>query len=162
MELLVKDSPPYYPNPSPPPDLIQACLAGDCVLYGGAGLSAQAMLPTYQPLVEDLLEWTVDRGFISPDEAVSHREAMKLGQVGTVADLIVDAVGDKRELLSEYLSSIFLTRRENLSSAARSKSLPAAYQTLRQIPFAAVMTPNFDNLLEETYQERQPQEERPL
>jgi energy-coupling factor transporter ATP-binding protein EcfA2 len=132
--------------------LVKACVAGECVLFGGAGLSAQAALPTYQPLVESLLEWCVKHGFIPADGAVSHREALKLGQVGTVADLIVDAVGDSGELLNKHLRSIFLLRRGAKGAApAGGKELPEAHQLLRRIPFSAVMTPNFDNLLEETY-----------
>lgn len=147
---------PELPTPIPPPpdDLIQACVAGDCVLFGGAGLSAQAKLPTYQPLVEDLLEWCVKHRFIETDEAVSHREALRLGQVGTVADLIVDAVGTRADILNEHLRSIFLSRRTG--SRGRVVGLPRAHQLLRRIPFSAVMTPNFDNLLEETYAARRP------
>jgi energy-coupling factor transporter ATP-binding protein EcfA2 len=144
-----------YEQPTPPPDLVQACVAGECVLFGGAGLSAQADLPTYQPLVQDLLQWCVKHGFIPYEGAVSHREALELGQVGTVADLIVDVVGDKSDLLNRHLRSIFLTRgRGKTAASAGQKNLPQAHQMLRRIPFTSVMTPNFDNLLEETFAER--------
>ncbi|HVE87977.1 MAG TPA: hypothetical protein VND93_34205, partial [Myxococcales bacterium] len=45
--------------PDPPDDLIRALAAGECVLYAGAGLSAQAGYPTWPKVLAQLLEQMV-------------------------------------------------------------------------------------------------------
>ncbi len=60
-----------FPRPSPPDTLVEACLAGKCILFAGAGLSAQAGLPTWIPFVRGLLDWANKRQLIDTISADS-------------------------------------------------------------------------------------------
>lgn len=143
---------PALPLPSPPEDLIAACVAGECVLYGGAGLSAQGNFPPWVPFVRGLLDWAVRERFIPETDAASHRAAIDSGQANTVADVIVSAVEGNTEKLYAYIRSVF-TRQPNeaMWGGATTPPLPAAHKALSRIQFSAIMTTNFDNLLEEAF-----------
>lgn len=137
------------PHPPLPDDLVNACKAGECVLYAASGLSAQAGLQTYLPLVSELLSWTLEKGFIDPGFAQSLQEALDQNETDLVADSLVSILeGDRREMLADYLRNSFLHRPE---------SLPKAHALLREIGFGAALTTNFDDLLEWTFD----QTERP-
>lgn len=128
-----------------PPDLIEACAAGDCVLYAGAGLSAQSGMPIWKNFVHDLLNWAVENGYVDETEANSFHAAVDSGDSDPVADSIISKLKTPEQLasLNSYLRSVFM----------RSVSPSQAHLLLRQIKFSAVLTTNFDNLLERTYQD---------
>jgi predicted ATPase len=136
-------STPPLPTPEPLEDLVQACVAGECVLYVGAGLSAQAGFPTWRPLVQDLLEWAIKNEFIEQSFGDSLHRAVKEGEIDPVADSIVSALERQEKLLQEHLREIFL----------KPSSLPESHRVLKEIGFSAVLTTNFDRLLERTYED---------
>jgi len=125
--------------PEPPAGLVRACTEGDCVLYAGAGLSAQAGYPIWQPFVESLLAWSRDNGKVDPAFAESLQAALRSGQVDPVADAIVSAVG--RDEVMKRLSETFGSERR----------LPDTHKLLKRIPLCAALTTNFDTLLERAY-----------
>lgn len=127
------------PLPDPPQGLIDACAKGDCVLYAGAGLSAQAGYPTWQPFVEHLLAKSREGGKLEPGFADSLQAALRGGQVDPVADAIVGAVG--RDEVMKRLVETF----------GREQRLPDAHRLLKRIPLCAALTTNFDTLLERAY-----------
>ena len=133
---------PEYPLPPIPPELATACLDDECVLYTGSGLSAQAGFPTWIPMLWGLLTWTESEKFIDSSFAASLREAMKVDDFNSVADSLVRALGDNKARLGSYLHEVFYSP---------NPTLPQAWRILRDIPFAAVLTTNFDKLLELTF-----------
>ena len=133
------------PVPEPPEELVQACLSGNCALYAGAGLSAQAGLPTWQALVRGLLDWATREQLVDAKLAESLRGALSARLWDLVADGIVSALRGREELLHGYLRQAFL---------APSPRPPQAHRLLSQIPFCAALTTNFDDLLERTFADR--------
>jgi len=133
------------PLPEPPPELIEACVAGNCVLYAGAGLSAQAGLPIWAVLVRSLYEWAAREQLLDARVSESLRRAVGAGLWDLVADGIVSALGGREGLLQDYLKATFL---------GPSPRLQQAHRLLRQVPFSAVLTTNFDDLLERTFEDR--------
>jgi predicted ATP-binding protein involved in virulence len=135
-----------YSLPSSPPDLVEALAAGECVFYGGAGLGAQAGLPTWNNFLIGLLNWAVDHRFIDEERANSFRAAIDRGRADYAADSIYHAIQDQNALpaLYGYLNEIFLTK----------APVPDAYQALTSLRFAAVLTTNFDDLFERNYQDK--------
>jgi predicted ATP-binding protein involved in virulence len=129
------------PLPDPPPGLITACMQGDCVLYAGAGLSAQAGYPTWQPFVERLLERAIALHKIDAGFAESLRVSLKSGQADPVADALVSALG--RDEALKVLAEVFGT----------DQKIPDAHRLLKRIPLCGALTTNFDTLLERTYPE---------
>ncbi|MDD5761122.1 MAG: AAA family ATPase [bacterium] len=139
------DEGPSIPLPDPPEELVKACASGACVGFLGAGMGAQAGLPTWKPLVEGLLEFLTGRQLLDPDLEQSLRPALAKGEIDHVADFIVSSLGDRGSILNDYLLTTFVKP---------DASLPRAYSTLKDLGLSAVLTTNFDNLLERTFLDR--------
>jgi len=133
------------PSPAPPADLIDACLAGDCVLYAGAGLAAAAGYPTWSDFVARMLDWAADAKVLTPGELRKLKPALLgAGELDLVADAIVRAVerGSREADLHAFLGRMFEPGPE---------VLPQRYAALQQLGLSAVLTTNFDTLLERTF-----------
>jgi hypothetical protein len=131
-----------YPLPDVPPELVSACAGGECVLYVGAGLSAAAKFPTWIPFVSGLLDWTVKENLIDTTLADSLRRALDQQQAGAVADNLVSALQGREKDLDAYLRRVFLDPKP---------VLPPAHAILRRIGFSAVLSTNFDTLVEQAF-----------
>lgn len=136
-----------FGSPIPPRDLVAACASGDCVLYAGSGLSAKIGLPTWKPFISGLLHWAVSESFVDAGSAATLLVALEKGKVNTVADNILSKIREHNRMnkLSEYLKHVFDTK---------GSQIPAAHATSSGIPFSAVLTTNFDGLLETTFHDR--------
>ncbi|PYS69858.1 MAG: hypothetical protein DMF69_15470, partial [Acidobacteria bacterium] len=126
-----------------PVDLVNACVAGECVLYAGSGLSAQSGLPVWKDFVVGLLKWARSSNFITDIEEAHYQADVERGQADPVADSLVSRLttDSQRELLNAYLQKVFLSR-SNPSSL---------HSQLEALNFSAALTTNFDNLLESVY-----------
>ena len=120
-----------------PAELIQACLSGECLLFAGAGLSAQAGLPIWKGFVAGLLDWAIKLGILDTEAAQAQEAALRDGDANAVADNLVSAFGEDKRLLLQSCESL----------SGSSLALPEAHSSLRRIPFAGVLTTNLDNLL---------------
>lgn len=140
------DKRPNLQQPIPPESLIEACVGGEIVLFAGAGLSKRAGFPIWSEFVTDLLHWATQNKFVSEDWAKARRASIEKGDGGAVADAVIDALEGKHAVLIQYLSTIF-NKRPRLSTA---------HQKLRNIAFCAALTTNFDNLLEQTFDNQHP------
>lgn len=127
-----------------PPDLVQACRNGECVLYAGAGLSAQCGLPTWTPFVHGLLDWARANNVINEAEATEYHDEVARGQADPVADNLVSRLttDEDRAALNDYLRRVFL----------RKTSPSPLHERLKQIEFSAILTTNFDNVLERVFE----------
>jgi predicted ATP-binding protein involved in virulence len=130
--------------PGPPDDLVKACLANECVLYAGAGLSNQAGLPTWPTLISGILEWAIKNGYVEKRFGGPLREAIKYLDLDSVTDSIVSGLGNNVTALSDYLLKRYVSPKGRL---------PEAHRVLHKIPFNAVLTTNYDDLLERTFTE---------
>jgi tRNA A-37 threonylcarbamoyl transferase component Bud32 len=133
------------PEPmSPLEALAMACVAGECVLYVGTGLGAQAGFPTWREFVCSLLDWAVRGEFIKGDVEDSLRAALQQDQHDVVVDGIVSALPAKgQQILHEYLREVFLDP---------SRQPPESYSILTEIGLSAILTTGFDQLLEQTHE----------
>lgn len=125
--------------PNVPPELLEKFAADKCVAYIGAGLSAGAGLPLWDKTLRQMIEWSATRLIPLPDAAELNRLIDEKDFL-TVADTIVEAMGDGR--FREFITSVF--RRAGLAPTETHKLLP-------EIPFAAVLTSNYDKLVESAY-----------
>jgi predicted ATPase len=136
-----------FPN-DVPGELIDACVAGECVLFAGAGVGAQVGLPVWREFVSGLLTWAQESQFITEAEAATFFGEIRAGGADFVADIIVNRLrtGSKlqsppQELLTQYLQTVF------------SKPAPPSdlHLLLKRLHPCAVLTTNFDNQLERLY-----------
>jgi hypothetical protein len=130
-------------TPEVPQDLADVCSRGECVAFIGSGLSARAGFPTWSHFVEGMLGKAVTSGFMTAATAELQRGALQDGEINAVADNAVSAFGSQREILIEYY------RRTSLSDAP----LPRCFQLLKDIPFAGILTSNYDDLLDRTFED---------
>jgi|GEM_PF-930368 len=126
-----------------PQDLVEVCAAGECVLYAGAGLSAQAGLPIWKDFVHGLLDWATENGFVEKEAATSFHAEIDTGDSDPVADSIISRLHtpEQSAQLMNYLRRVFL----------KSVSPSPAHVILPRIKFSAVLTTNFDTLLERIF-----------
>ena len=129
--------------PPIPAELVDAIRSRECVLFAGAGLSARSGVPTWNQFLSDLLTFAKDQQIIDPSEVISLKAALKEGARNAAADGLVHGFGSRREILEGFLLKTFPPK----------KGLSPSHHLLTQIPFAAVVTTNYDDLLEETFPE---------
>ena len=133
------------PLPDPPEELIQSCADGDCVAFVGAGMGAQAGLPTWRPFIQSLLTEVSKRKLLDTTQSRSFQEAFVEGQTDVVADGLVNSLRGRENVLYELLSSTFLPQDTRPTRA---------HTLLRSLNLCAVLTTNFDNLLDTTFSDR--------
>jgi hypothetical protein len=132
---------------SVPKGLSDAILGGRCVAFVGAGFSAAARLPTWRSLLLAVAEAgevpSEERGEI---QALLHAEQPQ-------SSVSADAYEQAAQLLQDQLGRSAFTDavRESLrpdSHALGSETMQARMRHLAEIPFRAVLTTNFDTLIE--------------
>ena len=126
-----------------PEALVDACIKGECVLYAGAGLAAQSGLPTWKQFIHQLLKWAQENKYITETDAAAYSIEVVRGQADSVADSVVSRLTTEQQqsALNSYLQEVFLKR----------VSPSPFHAQVRQIKFSAILTANFDNLLETVY-----------
>lgn len=126
-------------TPNVPPELLEKLAADKCVAYVGAGLSAGAGLPLWDKTLRQMIEWSAARLIPMPDAAELDRLIDEKDFL-TVADTIIERMGDSR--FREFITGVF--RRAGLAPTETHKLFP-------EIPFAAVLTSNYDKFVESAY-----------
>lgn len=133
-------------TPLPPidPDLVAAIRSGDCVLFAGSGVSAQVGLPTWYEILYQLVKHF--------DETDSFH---KWGSVRRMLE------NDDRDVVTDLISA--RVARPDLTSALEEILLgtarvprPGFLENLGRIPFARVLTANWDGVVEATFVHRLP------
>lgn len=133
-------------EPHIPPGLIASIRAGECVAFVGAGFSAPAGFPMWSDLLRRIASAASADGRLAAelaatvDELVSgpHPAAHALDQA---AQLLEDALGV--EGLVSYMRRFL--RPKQLPLAA---SMQRRLKLLAQLPFRAILTTNFNPLIE--------------
>lgn len=116
-----------------------------CVLFAGAGLSAQAQaqdgsrLPTWNALLDRMLDWCIDHRVQLRAEPAEFREVLQRGRLLVVAQELQQSLGGQ---LNTCLSAILHTGRTKPSEAHRLVS---------RIDWVAALSSNYDGLIEGAY-----------
>mgnify|MGYP002629497303 CR=1 FL=1 len=126
--------------PKLPEHLVDEIHGGRCVAFVGAGFSAAAHLPDWRALLTDIaadpgLEVAVRehvQRMVSRPDAGAH-------EFDQAAQLVEDQIGR-----ADFLAAL----RERLQPRALGDGMEARLRWLRGIPFRAVVTTNFDPILE--------------
>ena len=127
----------------PPEKLISVCAAGECVAFVGAGLGAQAGLPTWQPMLQALLTEVSQQNLIDPKQAESLQAALNEGQWNVVADELVDKLAGRSDILQNFMVRTYL--RKDLRPTT-------AHHLLRSLNLSGLLSTSFDGLLETTFE----------
>jgi hypothetical protein len=127
--------------PKPPASLLRYMREGRCVLFCGSGLSAWAKLPTWKKLLEQIVKELSDETPDNPDLSELSR-LLEDGKLLEVADHCKEALGPQRyySILSEHLRG-------------EAVAIPEPHKIIAQLPFSAIVTTNYDKLLERSFAE---------
>lgn len=123
---------------NPPASLVRYVRDGRCVLFCGSGLSAWARLPTWRTLLEEIVKQLADE--MADDANLEElKRLLEAGKLLDVADHCKEALGRRyNDILSEHLRGA-------------AGDIPEPHKVIVQTPFAAVVTTNYDKLLERSY-----------
>jgi len=124
--------------PKPPAALINYIKQHKCVLFCGAGLSAAANLPTWPALLRAMVTQLKEEDWDNPD-LVEVDRMLDAGKLLEVADHC-------RENLRQGYYNL-LTERLRGDTA----DIPEHHRIIRDLPFAGIVTTNYDKLLERTF-----------
>jgi len=126
--------------PRPPASLVHYLRDKRCALFCGSGLSAWAKLPTWSQLLIDTVRELAQE---TPDDP-NQEELRRLNEAGKlldIADHCKVALGQRyNEILSEQLRGA-------------TGEIPEPHKIIVKLPFSAVVTTNYDKLLERAYAE---------
>jgi len=125
--------------PQIPKQLVSELVKGNCVLFVGAGLSQGAGLPGWAQLLRYILQWASDN-CVPINNHTEIDELISQGQLLAAADELEEALGEWR--IERILSEVFAEERHSPTET---------HEILPGLPFAAVITTNYDKLLEATY-----------
>ncbi len=122
-----------------PKDLLDALFSGEAVAVVGSGLSVASGLPTWKELLELLIK-ECEQNIFQFQEGDELRELLKDGLFSEVADECSSRLG--KSLYRDFIQRIFqsVTLKPN-----------ATHQLLYQLPFSAILTTNYDTLLEQVF-----------
>jgi energy-coupling factor transporter ATP-binding protein EcfA2 len=127
--------------PDVPKELVQICASGNCLLFAGPGLAAQAGCPTRFEALERLVR-VADLNERVRQEML---HALRNGQTQVTTDVLV-AKMPRWELISQ-LMFMYVYGAVDQSEAHR---------LLGRMPFAGVLTTGWDNLLRDAFLFRKP------
>ncbi len=129
-----------------PAELVDAIRTKRCILFVGAGLSAQVSrsdgspLPNWSQLLLEFLDWAISRQVRFWGDPEDIRAMIQKGNLPMAAQELQDRL--ETAALGEFLERVF---RDNTV-------LPSsAHRLLPHIPFRAVLTTNYDSLIEGAY-----------
>jgi len=125
--------------PLVPASLVRYLRDKRCVLFAGAGLSASAGLPGWKKLLT-IMAKEVESEDGSSSVGAELQKLIEAGKLLEVADHARQRLGERRylELLGEQLRG-------------GSGAIPEVHHLVVQLPFTAVVTTNYDKLLERAY-----------
>jgi len=124
--------------PRPPASLVRYLREKRSVLFCGSGLSAWAKLPVWQTLLENIVRQLAEEVPEDPN-LVELERLLAAGKLLEVADHCKEALGRRyNDILSEHLRGA-------------TEPIPEPHKIIVQLPFSAIVTTNYDKLLERSY-----------
>jgi len=126
------------PAGAPPDDLVKACLAGQSVLFSGAGLSIAAGMPSPLELAVEMLAYARASSDVPVELARTLSELLDAGE----GDLVVEGIVEGYPVGPEAAFAYLRTRLQWKGQ------LPGVFMRLGKIGFSAVVATNFDDLME--------------
>ena len=123
-----------------PEKLIEDIMKGNCVAFVGAGVSIPSGLPSWPNLLTKMIDWYKERyGRIINERAL--RKHIRSG----------DLLDSAEELLRIFSKNEFHEFLEEVVDYAKDSTPNELHDIIYQIPFSAILTTNYDQLIELTY-----------
>lgn len=127
-----------YEVPEAPDELIIEIMEGRCVLFGGAGLSANAGFPMWPKLMSMMIDFCKKNGIEIDLDSI---ECLTKGKkYDLITEHLREEMGDTR--FQKFMKKTFDIELEDV---------PSTHQTIKTIPFSQAITTNYDRLFEKIY-----------
>ena len=129
-----------------PPELIDSILTNNCVLFIGSGISSRVKrndgkpLPNWKTMLHELLQWSIHKNINFFGETNDIKEMIDDDKLITAAQELQECVGANN--ISEFINSIFHSNFIKPNDE---------HKMICEIPFSAILTTNYDNLIEGAY-----------
>jgi energy-coupling factor transporter ATP-binding protein EcfA2 len=130
------------PLPDVPSGLIEAINRGECTLFWGGGLSAQAGYPTWRQALSEMIERTAPDAETSP--RVELQQSLNAGRFSLVVELLATRLG-RDKVISELV---------RLWGAPRATT--PAIDALARLRFTNAVTSVWDPLIDQAFAHRRP------
>lgn len=123
-----------------PERLVEDIARDNCVLFVGAGLSMGARLPSWRHLMERMMDWAEEHRVDLSGDRRELKSLIKESEYLLVAEELRELMGKER--FKQFMTEVF--RDDRLRPTDTHRLLP-------EIQFSAVVTTNYDVLLEGVY-----------
>lgn len=127
------------PLPDVPDGLVEAIHRGECTLFWGGGLSAQAGYLTWREALSEMTERTAENSF-----RAELQQSLNAGQYTLVLEVLVARLGRDAVM------------RELLRLWGAPRATTPAIDALAHLPFANVVTSVWDSLIDQVFAHRRP------
>lgn len=125
-------------TPKPPRSLVQYLRERRSVLFCGSGLSAWGKLPTWTTLLRGIVD-ELETELQDDSNLIELRRLIDTGKLLEVADHCKEALGRRYyDILADQLRG-------------DEGAIPEPHQAIVQMPFSAIVTTNYDKLLERSF-----------
>jgi len=132
---------PTGPPPTLPDELVDICASGNAILLAGPGLGSMIAMNEREYMLSDLVFNSLD---VPASMQLELRQLLEQGRSAFVSDAI-----SARTPLPRIVAVLLKRRKE-------AQSLLTPRRSLRDIPFAGVLTTAWDDLCEQTFEGRHP------
>lgn len=129
-----------------PSELASAINNGECVLFIASGFSSQVLrnngkkLPNWSEFLSELLEWSIEKQSSFNGNPSEIQEMITKGNLLMAAEELQEVINTSD--LNEFLNNVF--RDSNVKPSQ-------AHLLLTKIPFRAILSTNYDTLIEGAY-----------
>jgi len=126
-----------------PKDLVESILKKECILFVASGLSSKAIrsngkpLPSWTGFLKELLDWAELKRVPFNSDPKEILEMIDKGSHLMAAEELQELINHNE--FTDFLNAVF--RERNIKPTI-------AHQNLTKIPFRAILTTNYDNLIE--------------
>lgn len=122
-----------------PPDLVESIVNGHGVVFVGSGISQGAGFPGWRNLLFQMLEWATSHG-VALSDYEELEKYIKENELIPVADELKEQFGNER--FQKFITETF----------RKTKCSPTnTHELIFDVPFKAILTSNYDNLLETAF-----------
>ncbi|MGV3632249.1 MAG: SIR2 family NAD-dependent protein deacylase [Bacteroidota bacterium] len=129
-----------------PIDLMSSIEKGECVLFVASGLSSQVIrsngekLPNWSGFLKELLDWSISKQVAFNSRPEEIEEMISKGNHLMAAEELQEVINPND--FEEFLNNIFRDPEVKPSEC---------HNVITKIPFRAILTSNYDNLIEGAY-----------
>lgn len=129
-------------DPAVPEELVKACNSGNCVLFISSEISALGGYPNAIDFVLNLINWSVEKGYLTNEQRELLISSVKAGRYENAAENTVINLQSKDVDVAKYVEDTYLSQKN---------PLPGIFEDITKTSFSFVVSSNYDDQVERAY-----------